>query len=407
VIDPEDLVGEFKRTFGRTPQLYRAPGRVNLIGEHTDYNDGFVMPMALDRSTWVAAAPRTDRTLVVASREYRERLSIDLDNYPNHPTGSWIDYVRGVAAVLEREGGPERPALNSAVAPPSAGRRLMGAELLIASDVAIGAGLSSSAALEIACGYALLDLAGARIDLTVLARAGQHAEHEFVGTRCGLMDQMIACHGQTERVLFLDTRTLQHRPLPLPQEVCVIVGNTMVRHELAAGEYNARRADCEAGVRTLARRFPDVRSLRDATLGQLDAVHSDVPDRIYRRCRHVISENGRVEEAADALACCDFAAFGRLMDASHQSLRDDYEVSCVELDTMAAIGRELDGVYGARMTGGGFGGCIVALVTAAAATAVRAEIERRYEAATGMRPDVWVCSAGAGVGPVHAVSPAR
>ena len=378
MIDPDNLKREFERTFGRTPSVYRAPGRVNLIGEHTDYNDGFVMPMALDRSTWVAAAPRGDRMLVVASREYRETISIDLDNHPRYPTESWIDYARGVAAVLGTGG----------------------ADMLVASDVPIGAGLSSSAALEIAVGYALLDLAGVPIDFDALARAGQRAEHEFVGTRCGIMDQMIACHGESGAALLLDTRTLDRRLLPLPSSLRVVVGNSMVRHELASGEYNARRADCEAGVRVLSSRVSPMRALRDASMSDLDGVRTELPERVYRRCRHVITENARVERAADALAAADFDRFGRLMNESHRSLRDDYEVSCAELDTMSAMARDLDGVYGARMTGGGFGGCIVALADASRADAIEADLRARYETATGTRPDVWICSAGAGVGEV-------
>ena len=379
MVDPDELKREFGRRFGRAPCVYRAPGRVNLIGEHTDYNDGLVMPMALDRSTWVAAAPRGDRTLVVASLEYRETVSIDLDNHPPYPTESWIDYVRGVAAVLGTKG----------------------ADMLVASDVPIGAGLSSSAALEIAVGYALLDLAGVPIDLDALARAGQRAEHEFVGTRCGIMDQMIACHGESGAALLLDTRTLDRRLLPVPSSLRVVVGNTMVRHELASGEYNARRADCEAGVRVLSSRVSPMRALRDASMSDLDAVRTELPERVYRRCRHVITENARVQRAADALAAADFDRFGRLMNESHRSLRDDYEVSCAELDTMSAMARDLDGVYGARMTGGGFGGCIVALADASRADAIEADLRARYETATGTRPDVWICSAGAGVGEVQ------
>jgi galactokinase len=376
MVDPEDLAREFEREFGRTPRLYRAPGRVNLIGEHTDYNDGFVMPMALDRSTWVAAAPRSDDTIVVRSREYHETIAID-DRTEPAQQHHWTDYVRGVAAVLAGLPG--------------------GADMLIASDVPIGAGLSSSAALEVACGYALLDLANRPINLIELARACQRAEHEYAGTRCGVMDQMIACFGREGQALILDTRTLERRWLPLPPTLRILVCNTMVKHQLASGEYNARRADCEAGVRILARRFPGIRSLRDATLAQLDAVRGESPDQIHRRCRHVIAENARVEAAARALSDADFEAFGGLIDDSHRSLRDDYEVSCAELDAMVAIARGLGCVYGARMTGGGFGGCAIAVVDASAVDRVSRQIEERYEFATGLRPDVWVCSAGEGV----------
>jgi len=393
MVDPEDLAREFERAFGRSPRLYRAPGRVNLIGEHTDYNDGFVMPMALDRSTWVAAAPRDDCTIVARSREYGETMTIDAGTQrPQRPQRRhWVDYVRGVSAVLSDVARPFHPSTSSGC------REIRGADLLIASDVPIGAGLSSSAALEVACGYALLDLANRPIDLVQLARACQRAEHEYAGTRCGLMDQMIACYGREGHALMLDTRTLERRWLPLPSTLRVLVCNTMVKHQLASGEYNARRADCEAGVRVLAQRFPGIRALRDATLAQLDAVRGELSDQIYRRCGHVIAENARVEAAARALGDADFETFGRLMDDSHRSLRDDYEVSCAELDAMVAIARGLGCVYGARMTGGGFGGCAIAVVDASAVDRVSRQIEERYEFATGLRPDVWVCSAGEGV----------
>jgi galactokinase len=379
VIDPEVLAREFEAAVGRSPRLYRAPGRVNLIGEHTDYNDGFVMPIALDRDTWVAAAPRADRRLVVRSREYGETVTIDLDTedgsdgWRNH----WSCYIRGVARMLDC---------------------VVGADLMIASDVPIGAGLSSSAALEVACGFALLDLAGAPIDLDHLARAAQRAEHDFAGTRCGIMDQTIACHGRADAALWLDTRSLDRRWLLLPPRVRVVVCNTMVRHELAAGEYNARRADCEAGVAVLAGQRPSVRALRDVTLADLDAVSDRLSERVSRRCRHVITENARVGEAAEALENRDGPRVGALMNESHDSLRRDYEVSCTELDTMVAIARSLAGVHGARMTGGGFGGCVVALVDRAAAATVVREIVRKYKSATGTTPDVWPTGAGAGVG---------
>ena len=402
MIDPSELAGAFRTRFGREPRLYRAPGRVNLIGEHTDYNDGFVMPIALDRCTWVAAAPRADRSLVVHSREYDETVTIDLDAARSGPTGRWSDYVRGVAAILN--GDPGRVARGApAMGPLVHGgdghlRPSAGADLLIASDVPLGAGLSSSAALEVACGYALAGIAGVTPDLDRLARAAQRAEHEFAGMRCGIMDQMIACHGRAGAALLLDTRSLARRWLPMPPAVRVMVCNTMVRHELASGEYNARRADCEAGVAMLARDAPSTRALRDVAIAQLDAARADMPPRIYRRCRHVVTENARVEEAAGALASGDIRRFGALMDASHASLRDDYEVSCPELDRMVDIVRGLNGVYGARMTGGGFGGCAVALIDASAAVSVQRDLARGYRAATGLEPDVWETRAGSGVG---------
>jgi galactokinase len=398
VIDPTELAVEFETRFGRTPRLYRAPGRVNLIGEHTDYNDGFVMPMALDRCTWVAAAPRSDGAIAVRSREYAQTVTITMGEpaLPPSPDAAldpdlgarssdrWSDYVRGVASVLGTSG----------------------ADMLVTTDVPIGAGLASSAALEVAIGYALLDLAkaaapgdaGQDIDLTALALACQRAEHAYAGTRCGVMDQMIACHGRTDHALMLDTRTLQCRWLPLPARVRVIVCNTMVTHQLASGEYNARRADCEAGVRVLGQHFPGIRALRDATMEQLGAIAAEIPDRVFRRCRHVIGENTRVEHAARALADNDFVSVGELMRGSHASLRDDYEVSCAELNTMVSIAAGIAAVYGARMTGGGFGGCAIALAEAAAAEDAAREIARSYERETQVRPDIWICAAGPGVG---------
>ena len=415
MIDPEALAREFEAAVGRSPRLYRAPGRVNLIGEHTDYNDGFVMPIALDRDTWVAAAPRADRQLVVRSREYGGTAIIDLEDGPSpnvvaqplppplaqespasyggpaeaHTAKAgkaapearpWSRYVQGIAATLGES------------------KRLTGADMMIASDVPIGAGLSSSAALEVACGFALLDLAGAPIDLDHLAHAAQRAEHDFAGTRCGIMDQTIACCGRADSALWLDTRSLERRWLPLPPCVRVVVCNTMVRHELASGEYNARRADCEAGVAVLARQRTDVRALRDVTLAELDAVSDRLSERVSRRCRHVITENTRVGQAAAALESRDFRRVGTLMNESHDSLRRDYEVSCTELDTMVAIARSLAGVHGARMTGGGFGGCVVALVDRAAAATVVRDLARKYKSATGTTPEVWPTGAGAGVG---------
>jgi galactokinase len=378
VIDPEDLACEFEAAVGCTPRVSRAPGRVNLIGEHTDYNDGLVMPIALDRCTWVAAAPRADRTLVVRSGDYGETVTIQLGiERPQRATTHWSQYVVGVAEILGVTSG---------------------ADLLVVSDVPIGAGLSSSAAFEVACGHALLDLAGVAVDLNVLAAAAQRAEHEFAGTRCGIMDQMIACHGRADTALYLDTRSLECRWLPFPSCVRVLVCNTMVRHELASGEYNARRADCEAGVAALAQHRSSVRALRDVTMTELDASAGRMPERVHRRCRHVITENARVMQAAGALEAADFSCFGALMNASHESLRGDYDVSCAELDTMAGIARSLSGVHGARMTGGGFGGCVVALVDAEAEARVVHDIAREYEAATGLTPDVWATKAGAGVG---------
>src|ERR1700682_3934052 len=311
--NPVNLSERFKSLYAKPPRVYRAPGRVNLIGEHTDHNEGFVMPMAIDFSTWVAIAPREDRLLVIRSENFAQTVDFNLDEDVAHGWGHWSDYPRGVALMLER-----------------AGHRLLGAEMLIRSEVPIGSGLSSSAAIEIACGFALLDNSGVTVDRRELARLCQQAENEFVGMRCGLMDQFISCFGQTGHVLMLDCRSLEYRLLPLTEDVKVVVCNTMVKHELASSAYNARRADCEAGVRLFAAALPHVRSLRDVSIEELERFRSELPEVIYRRCRHVVKETGRVVEAAAALERRDMITFGELMRESHRSLRDDYEVSCEE-----------------------------------------------------------------------------
>ena len=379
----ENLKEAFAGHYGgrAEPRVYRAPGRVNLIGEHTDYNDGFVMPAAIDFYTRVAAAPREDRKLVLRSENFGESVEFDLDETDPRPRGHWSDYPRGVAVVLER-----------------AGVRLRGAELLIRGEVPIGAGLSSSAAIEVATAFALADVSGAEVGRAELAKLCQRAENEFVGVRCGLMDQFISCHGRAGHALLLDCRTLDYALLPLPAGVRLVVCNTMVRHELAGGEYNVRRAQCEEGVRLLARVLPGVRALRDVTTAELERLKGELPPVVYRRCRHVVGEDERVLAARGALERGDLAEFGRLMGESHRSLRDDYEVSCRELDLMVELARAQGGVYGARMTGGGFGGCTVNLVGADFVDDFRRGVGRGYEEATGVRPEIYVCAPAEGVG---------
>jgi galactokinase len=308
-------------------------------------------------------------------------LTADLDDGRPRPGGGWIEYLRGVAASLERRG-----------------HRLGGAEIEITSEVPTGAGLSSSAALEVSVGFGLLDLAaGGAIDLTELALACQQAEHEFVGTRCGVMDQFISCHGRAGHALMLDTRSLAPEWLPIPPGVRVLVCNSMTKHAHATSGYNERRADCEAGVRALAAKLPDARALRDVAVTDLETHRADLSDRVYRRCRHVITENARVLRAADALARGDLDVFGSLMVESHESLRDDYEVTTAELDALVDAALGCDGVYGARMTGGGFGGCTIALVDEAHAAQVATHVQQRYRAATGLRAEVYPCTPSAGV----------
>jgi galactokinase len=380
---PAELKDRFRQEFVGEPRLYRAPGRVNLIGEHTDYNDGFVLPAALELCTWVAAAARPDRRLRIQSLRVGAAIEFDLDDPAPSPRRDWSDYVRGVAVMLSR-----------------AGHRLVGANLLIDSEVPIGSGLSSSAALEVSTGYALLDLAGIAVDRTALALRCQRAENEFVGMRCGIMDQFVSCHGAAGHALLLDCRSLTFRLAPIAPSVRLVICNSMVRHELAAGEYNLRRAECERGVALFKPTLPAVRALRDVGMAELAAHASALPELTFRRCRHIVTENDRVLRAGAALDAGEVEEFGRLMNASHVSMRDDYEISCRELDILVELAWRVEGVLGSRMTGGGFGGCTVSMVRADAVERFRASLAVGYLAATGITCEILVCSPGDGVGAV-------
>lgn len=360
------LVEDFLERSGVRPRLFRAPGRVNLIGEHTDYNGGFVMPAALDFATLVAAAPRDDHRLVLRSTSFGDEVSYPIEDPGAQRAGHWSDYVRGVAVVARRRG-----------------LDIQGATLVLEGNVPMGAGLSSSASVEVAAALALLALSGITLPKLEIALLCQEAENEFVGMRCGIMDQYISAWGRAGHALMLDCRSLESRLLPLPADARLVLCNSQVRHELAGGEYNERRAACEEGSRLLG-----VPALRDATLEMVDTLQDEL---LRRRCRHVVSENLRVDKAAAAMTRGDFAGFGRLMFESHASLRDDYEVSCPELDRLVELARPLPGVYGARMTGGGFGGCTVNLVR-------RQEVETFVEAIRKGYPagQCFVCDASDG-----------
>ena len=379
MIGPRLMRERFRAAFGGEARIFRAPGRTNLIGEHTDYNDGFVMPVAIEACCWVAAARRRDRRLAIVSHDLNAKHEVDLAGPPPHPVGDWSDYVVGVAVMLAQAGTP--PA---------------GANLLISSDVPMGAGLSSSAALEVATGLALLDISGASLDRLQLAQLCQRAENVFVGMRCGIMDQFASLHGRAGHALLLDCRSLEYEPLPIPGGVAIVICDTRVKHAHASGEYNRRREDCTDAVERLSAVLPGIRALRDVSPAQLEQHRSLLPQTIYRRARHVVSENERVAAAARALRDGDLARFGRLMRESHDSLRDDYEVSCAELDAMADLAAGYPGAYGARMTGGGFGGCVVALVNEAQTEGFAASVTNGYERATGLRAEIRVCSAAQG-----------
>jgi galactokinase len=375
-----ELQTKFRERFGGPANLYRAPGRVNLIGEHTDYNQGFVMPVAIDLSCWVAIGPRDDRKLVIYSEDVDATAEADLDGEAVRPTRTWSDYPIGVAVLLQQ-----------------AGHRLRGANLYIRGEVPLGSGLSSSAALEVSAGYALLETSGQDIDLVQLALLCQRAENEFVGARCGIMDQFTACHGQAGRALMLDCRSLDYWLLPLPDHVSLIICNTMVKHELASNEYNLRRFECEESVRRLAKVLPDVHALRDVTVKQLEENRGRLTPVLYQRARHIVTENERVQAAAVALQAGNAGAFGELMGESHRSLRDDYQVSCSELDVLVEIASRQPGVYGARMTGGGFGGCTINLVASEHSAEFKKQVAYAYHSATGHEPRLYLCQASQGV----------
>jgi len=386
------LRANFRRHFGGEPAVCRAPGRVNLIGEHTDYNAGYVMPVAIGFYAYAAVRARSDGWLRVHSTNFDETVELPIAAGPEgvrpRVGQHWSDYVWGVAQCLLAHG----------VALP-------GADLLIHGEVPLGAGLSSSAALAVTAALALTQSVGRSLDPLTLATLCQRAENEFVGTRCGIMDPFTAAFGRGGYALCLDCRSLAYRPVPLdvrplPNAAAapmrLVICNTMIRHRHAAGEYNRRREECERGVAALSRLMPRVRSLRDVTLEDLLEARGRLDEVIFRRCRHVVTENARVLAAAIALEDRDFQRFGQLMRDSHSSLCQDYEVSCDELDLMVRLALESDGVYGARMTGGGFGGCTVNLVREDAVERFRLFMAERYGQATGHRAEIYVCNSADG-----------
>ncbi|MGH9496157.1 MAG: galactokinase [Candidatus Sulfotelmatobacter sp.] len=372
----QEIAEKFERRFGDSPRIFRAPGRVNLIGEHTDYNEGFVMPAAVGFSTYVATAARPDRNLTIHSEQFPGDLEFDLDRLPQQRTGSWCDYVLGVAVVLQN-------------------RRfnISGANILVHGEVPIGAGLSSSAAIEVASALALMSLSDAQLPLPEVAKLCRKAENEFVGARVGIMDQFVSCMGKAGHAFFLDCRSLQYKLVPIPAGIELVVCNTKVKHDLATGEYNRRREECEEGVRRFAKWNPAIHALRDVSVGMLEEHVKDLPETIAKRCTHIVRENERTLAAADALAAGDLPRMGTLMRESHQSLRDLYEVSCRELDIMVDSAEGLPGFIGGRMTGGGFGGCTINLVREQDAESFAAQIAERYRKATGIEPQTYLCTA--------------
>ncbi|HLV87613.1 MAG TPA: galactokinase [Candidatus Sulfotelmatobacter sp.] len=370
------LADRFADLFAFRPRIFRAPGRVNLIGEHTDYNDGYVLPATIGFSAYVALGPRSDRKLVLHSAEFSGHFEFDLDHLPSRRLNEWCDYVVGVALALAQQG-----------------VNLSGANLLLHGEVPIGAGLSSSASVEVASALALLNWSGMELPIPEIARLCQQAENNFVGARVGIMDQFVSCAGKRGNAILLDCRSLSYELAPVPPDVQLVVCNTMVKHDLATGTYNIRRAECEEGVRYFAQRNPSVRALRDVSLELLEQHASDLPPAILKRCSHVIHENQRTLDAANAFRRGDIKRMGALMCESHRSLRDLYEVSCRELDVMVESAHGLPGFIGGRMTGGGFGGCTVNLVRKEHARDFSDQIAGRFREKTGIDPQVYICCA--------------
>ncbi len=374
------LHAAFAARFGGTPQLFRAPGRVNLIGEHTDYNAGFVLPAAIDLATYAAATTRDDRRLVVHAVAFDATAEFDFDDPEPRPRRDWSDYVHGVAIALER-----------------AGHTLRGANIMVEGDLPMGAGLSASAALEVVIGFALCRLSDVDIDRKTLALLCQSAENDFVGMRCGVMDQMISCCGVADHALLIDCRSLEFSPVSIDPDASIVVCNTMVSHALASSAYNQRREECERAVALLRKSLPHIAALRDITLDELVVHGGALPETVRRRAYHVVSENRRVLDMTAALRKGDLALCGKLMNASHLSLRDDYEVSCAESDLMVALAQQCEGVFGARMTGGGFGGCTVNLVARLNVSPFVETVGESYRRATGLTPQIFSCAPSSGV----------
>lgn len=365
------VIHTFTERFGAAPDfIVRAPGRVNLIGEHTDYNDGFVLPLAIERAVVMALRPRLDGRVLLYSLNFPEPADFALDALQNTASG-WGEYVKGTAwSLLEDE------------------HALSGWEGVMGSDVPIGAGLSSSAALEMATARAFAAISDIAWNPAAMALAGQRAENEWMGANTGIMDQMISASGTADHALLIDCRDLSTRQIPLPKKTAVVIMDTMTRHTHTSSGYNERRKQCEAAAAHFG-----VSHLRDVSLEAFNARAAELDETVRRRARHVISENARVLQAAEAMAAGDAAALGHLMNASHNSLRDDFEVTNDELNIMVNMAQQQLACYGARMTGGGFGGCAVALVEAETAEDFAAAVHTRYYEATGLEPAIYITQA--------------
>jgi galactokinase len=384
----ETAIQAYLKRFSELPRyVARAPGRVNLLGEHVDYNDGFVLPAAIDRATYVAfSQTSTDLTTLVAA-DFSEEAQFTPETLPGkvQPDDSllpeWALYPAGVAWSLGAAD-LSTPAMQAA----------------FSSDIPRGSGLSSSASIELAFGVAWSTLGGWILPPMQLALLGQKAENRYVGVNCGIMDQFASACGELERLLLLDCRSLEYRSLPLPEDTLIVVADTSVRRKLSSGEYNERRAACEEAVRLLSKDLPGIKALRDVSVESFNRLSYQLPFLVEKRARHIVEEIERTRQAIPLLEQGQTRAFGQLMNACHTSLRDYYEVSTPELDTMVEIAQDLPGCLGARLTGAGFGGCTVNLVVRDQADAFAQSLGPEYERRTGLHPDIYICLASRGAG---------
>lgn len=358
----------------QSPLIICSPGRVNLIGEHTDYNEGFVLPAAIDKAIYLAITPRSDDRIHAVAQDLNQTYEVALSDLT--PTHSWMDYLLGVVAQLRL-----------------AGHTVGGFNCVFSGTIPIGSGLSSSAALENAVGFGLNELYDLGLDRMTLLRLSQRAENEFVGAKVGIMDMFASMMGKANHVIKLDCRSLQYEYAPLStDDIRIVLCDSQVKHSLVTSEYNTRRAECEAGVRFLKTFYPDIHSLRDVTMTMLDTHLRDANPLIYKRCSYVVQENARVVDAVRALEADDLDSFGQLMYGSHAGLSEKYEVSCPELDILVDIARNQPGVLGSRMMGGGFGGCTINLVQVSAIERFEAHIRHEYKERTGKDTLIYVCS---------------
>jgi galactokinase len=368
------MLHKHEEHFGTTGRAYAAPARVNLIGEHTDYTGGLVMPMAIDFQTAAIISPRTDNRAVFYSGNFDEEISVDIATLGKDASGQWSDYPIGVLWCILQAGIP-----------------VSGFEMTLGGNVPLGAGLSSSASVEAATAMAILAHAKATLPLVETANLCRRAENEYVGAKSGIMDQFVVVGGVAERAMMIDTRALTFELLPLPHSIKVVICNSMVKHNVAEGEYGNRSDEVYAGQAVVARMIPHVTLLREATVADLEACRDQMSPESFLRCRHIVTENARVIQAREALLEGDMKHFGALMAAAHISFRDDFGASCPEVDTLVEIAARQPGCFGARITGGGFGGCTVNIVEASVAEKFVTDVQREYATATGITADCFVC----------------